>query len=236
MPSGRRYLLWRMRRPGLQGLARLRDRLLRDREKVSARLESVEAQMAGLGVEGPPIPRPLHCDWAWRPDAWSRPLRPSGLVAPAPGTRLGPEIAVFHDCPLAELALRQRPAPAAGLALALDIEIFGFSGSFLSLALDLPAAALAGLGADHILAAEADLTCEVPFTAQARLNLRQGPEHRQLARGLSPGKPVEFDLAAMGLDQRRIEAAWLDLLFQAPGPNRITVSDLTLTRRPRAAF
>lgn len=218
----------------IERLVRLRDRLRDARVIESALLCEVEAKIAERSGAAAPIPRPLHCDWAWRPQAWSRQLRPSGLVAAGPGARFGEEIALFHDCPLAETAMHQGTGERPGAPFCLVIETFGFSGEFLSLAVDLPVQALADLGDRHILTATAEVQFEVPVPTVLRLNLRQGPEVRQITRGLDMGHPVEFDLAAAGLDRRDISAGWLDLIFQAPGANRIAIPDLTMNRRPRA--
>jgi len=227
-PAGRMPLL---NARTLSGLLALRDRLLRRKEAAG-----VEDRIAQRPASQAPIPRPLHADWAWRPEAWTRTLRPSGLVAPEPGARLGTEIAVFHDCTLREMSLNQRPGRAGEAPMRLSMEVVGMSGDFLSLAIDLPAEALNRLGAGHILSAIATFAAASPVAATARLNLRQGPEQRILTRVLVSGAPAEFDLAAAGLDLRPISAGWLDLIFDAPTQNRIEIDDLTLTRRPRAAF
>lgn len=183
-----------------------------------------------------PVARPLHCDWAWRPPAWSGPVGSADLRGPEPGARLCPDLALFHDCPQRGLDLRQVPPPGPARPFGIEIAVRGFGGSFLSLALDLPAAALAGLGPDHVVTATAAFAADVPVGAQARLNLRQGPEHHRLPRAVATGEVVEFDLGGGPVDGRRIEAAWLDLIFVTPPENRIRIADLTLARRPRAAF
>lgn len=183
-----------------------------------------------------PIPRPLHCDWAWRPPAWAVPVRSEVIEAPQPGLRFCADLAVFHDCPQRGFALRQVPPAAPGQTQAIEITVRGFAGSFLSLAIDLPAGALAGLGPGHVVTLDLAFAAEVPLGAQARLNLRQGPEHHRLPRPVAAGRGVEFDLGGGRIDGRRIEAAWLDLIFVTPAENRIVISDLTLARRPRAVF
>ena len=45
---------------------------------------------------------------------------------------------------------------------------------------------------------------------------------------------AEFDLAYASINERRIEKAWVDLIFENPQMNQITLRDLTLSRRPRA--
>ena len=45
---------------------------------------------------------------------------------------------------------------------------------------------------------------------------------------------VEFDLAYTKLNEKRIESAWIDLIFEGPDMNEITMHDLTLSRHPRS--
>ncbi|MEM6564948.1 MAG: DUF6478 family protein, partial [Pseudomonadota bacterium] len=44
----------------------------------------------------------------------------------------------------------------------------------------------------------------------------------------------EFDLAYANVNEKRIEKAWLDLIFENPRMNQVTLRDLTFSRRPRA--
>ena len=45
---------------------------------------------------------------------------------------------------------------------------------------------------------------------------------------------VEFDLAYAKLNEERIANMWLDLIFEGPQMNQVTLRDLTFSRRPRA--
>jgi hypothetical protein len=45
---------------------------------------------------------------------------------------------------------------------------------------------------------------------------------------------AEFDLAYTRINEKRVEKAWIDLIFEGPRMNRITLRDLTLIRRMRA--
>ena len=45
---------------------------------------------------------------------------------------------------------------------------------------------------------------------------------------------MEFDLAYCDLNEKRIEKAWLDLIFEGPAMNQITLRDVTMCRYPRA--
>ena len=78
---------------------------------------------------------------------------------------------------------------------------------------------------------------EQPLEIFARLNVRHGPNTEQLVRELQiiDGRSmVEFDLAYSNLNEKRVERAWVDLIFEGPQMNQITLRDITFSRRPRA--
>jgi hypothetical protein len=161
-------------------------------------------------------------------------------VAPASGTRLAGDLALFHDCPLAEIAVAQQGARGRGGApSALTVEVFGFAGSYLSLALDLPGAAAEGLLRRHVVRAELALALEEPLEVYARLNIRHGPNTEQIPRRVPVADApavAEFDLAYSRLNEKRVERLWLDLIFERPAMNRIALGDVVLSRHPRAAL
>lgn len=188
---------------------------------------------------GDAIEMPFNADWGGRPDLWRGPLAVPGQAGPASGTRLSEDVALFHDCRRAELAARQiRNRGAEDLApYGLSIDVFGFEGSFLSVAVDLPAAAASGLQRQSIMQVDATLDLERPLEVFARLNVRHGPNTEQLVQELpidGRAARAEFDLAYTGINERRVEAIWVDLIFEAPRMNRITLRDVTACRRPRA--
>lgn len=191
-------------------------------------------------LSGAGRPRPaLGTDWIWRPDVWCGPLSQPGAVVDAARKPVSDDITLHHDCPLGEIAFRQTrslgAADRAPFALALDV--FGFEGSFLSLVMTLPDAAVAGLSARHLVRVEARVDTPAPLPCFARLNLRHGPNVAELVSALPIGTSpaiAEFDLAYARIDQRRIERAWVDLIFNDAGMTRIILHDLVLSRRPRA--
>lgn len=208
------------------------------RRHLDRALHVAEGRLARGGA-APAIPKPLLSDWAWRPELWSGPVSPPGLAAAASRSSFGAEAKLFHDCRDSELTLRQIAATrATDLApFALRIEVFRFDGSFLSLVLDLPEAGLAGLGPGHVIRLDMVVELERPLAIFARLNLRSGPNAEQVVRELPKGREeisMEFDIGTTGLNGRRIETAWLDLIFEGPEMNQIVIRDLTLCRRPRA--
>ena len=79
---------------------------------------------------------------------------------------------------------------------------------------------------------------ERPGKVLARLNLQHGPNVARIVQETSGVRQrlAEFDLGHSGVDDERMEKAWIDLFFEAPQMNRITLHDLTLSRRPRAEF
>jgi hypothetical protein len=175
---------------------------------------------------------PHGTDWAWRPALWAEDLAPLLPAAFPDGQRLAPDMTLFHDGrPDAIRLARGRPG--------LLLELRDPAGAFLSIAIDLPPAALSGLHRGHLIRATMILEAETELDIFARLNVRHGPNTSQLLRKLGMDRAlnvVEFDLAYAGLNEKRIDHAWLDLIVENPPPTSILIGDLIVARLPRAAF
>jgi hypothetical protein len=218
------------------------------RQRLSARqlkahldqLIHVADERLALPLEGSTsFPKPHNADWAWRPELWRGPLPKPGLSAVQTRSMLGSEVTLFHDCELSELTLRQlRNLRAEDLApYGLRMDVFRFDGSFLSLVVDLPEDGVTGLKRTHLIRMDVIVEMEKPIEMFARLNIKNGPNTEQIVRELDLTQDhtmVEFDLAYSNLNERRVEGAWIDLIFEGPEMNQVTVRDLTFSRRPRA--
>lgn len=189
---------------------------------------------------GAALPRqPLGTDWCWRADAWRGTLPLPGLIAVTDRSRISDDLSLYHDCPLGEVAIRQKrnDGEADRAPFGLMIEVFGFQGSFLSVATLLPPDALQGLKSRHLVRVDALINADRPLRAFARLNVKHGPNLAQPVREVSvqTGEMVvEFDLAYAKIDDTRIERAWLDLIFNDVAMSGISLRDLVVSRRPRA--
>jgi len=162
-----------------------------------------------------------------------------GISAVETRSMLGDEITLFHDCEFSELTLRQlrnlREQDLAPYGLRMDV--FRFDGSFLSLVIDLPEDGIEGLKRIHLLRMDVIIELEKPIEVFARLNIKNGPNTEQIVREMDLEQDqvvVEFDLAYSNLNERRVEGAWIDLIFEGPEMNQVTLRDLTFSRRPRA--
>lgn len=186
------------------------------------------------------IPMPYNADWAWRPQLWCAPLTVVEHHAVRTGTRIGDEIAVFHDGSAADVVLRQEESREMGLPpCGLRMDVSRFDGSFLSLVVDLPRQAIDGLKRTHLLRMDAVLELDRPMKVFARINLRHGPNTAQIIREMpveTRALTLEFDLAYTDLQEKRVEKAWVDLIFEEPEESGVSLHDLTFARRPRAAF
>lgn len=226
------------------GLAELRVQRTMAR-RLKARLDDLihvaDARLSLPQLGGQSFPRPQDADWAWRPDVWSGPLPEQGLVEVRSKASLGRGATLYHDCPRAEMVLRQiRNLREADLApYGLQLDVFAFQGSYLSLAVDLPEAAVEGLTRQHLIRLETTVEMERKLEIFARLNVRHGPNTEQVVRELPLTQEtvsVEFDLAYTRLNEKRVDKMWLDLIFEGPRMNRIVLRDLTFSRRRRAAL
>jgi len=78
---------------------------------------------------------------------------------------------------------------------------------------------------------------EKPLEIFVRLNIKHGPNTEQIVRELPLHEDdvmVEFDLAYSNLNEKRIERAWVDLIFENPEMSQLVLRDLTFCRHPRA--
>ena len=219
-------------------LERARQDLQRTRQNLDKADHAVEWAMAERQAEQP-IDGPEQCDWAWRPRPWTHPVAPHGRGAFASPAAIEQSLTLYHDCPRPELGYRQvtntRPASAARYAMGLDV--YRFSGAFISLVIDLPEEAFAGLTLSHFFEVRVDIDLEQELEIYARLNLQHGPNTEQLVSEMAVQNGfalAEFDLAYTQINEKRMEKIWLDLIFEAPRMNRMTIWDLVLTRAPRA--
>lgn len=239
---------WRQIADGAAGLGTGAKRRLRDEAKglrsdLDRFLRSLDRRagqsLAALGR----VSLPPGTDWRWRPGFLAAALSPSGLAGPANGQRLSDEVALWHDCAASALILRQQVSHRATDLAPFDLllEVFRFSGSYLSLSIDLPPQALAGLTKSHILRLDSAIAVEHPIAIYARLNIGHGPNTEQVLRHLGDmraGQPAhlvtEFDLAYTEMNEKRLDKIWLDLIFEAPGMNAIEISELFMSRHLRA--
>lgn len=210
--------------------------LLREAERAR---QLADARLALPLLGSNVLDSPVNADWAWRPSLWREPLSRPGVAGPENKARLGDAAQIFHDCPLKEMTFRQRrntnDDDLAPFGIVMDC--LGFGGSFLSLAVTLPPEGIAGLKKRHIMRMTAQIEYEAPIEMYARLNIRSGPNTEQIVRTISYGdeQPViEWDLAFTQINEKRIEDAWVDIIFETPAMNRITIRDVVLSRRPRA--
>ena len=223
-------------------LAKLRSQASQAR-KLRHQLDEVifraEDRLALPAIGSNTFPKPKNADWAWRPQLWKGALPRVGLVAVDSQTPFGKEATVFHDCRISELTIRQiRNTREADLApYGVRMDVFKFDGSFLSIAIDLPKEAVAGLKKNHLIRMNTIVETEKPIEIFSRLNLRHGPNTEQIVRELPLAQEdvwVEFDLAYTKLNERRAERMWLDLIFEGPEMNQVIIRDVTFSRAPRA--
>ncbi len=220
-------------------LRKQRDDARQLRQRLDHLIQRADGRLVRPLVGSTQISKPIGTDWSWRPDAWREPLSAPGL-APAPRKAgLDGQVTLFHNCDLAQIGMRQmrnqRDQDLAPFGLA--IEVFEFAGSFLSLAIELPAEGTHGLTRQHLMRIEAQIETERPTGVFARLNVQHGPNTEQVLRGLEcsdRGSVVDFDLAHLNLNEKRIEKLWLDLILDDPAMNRVFIRDLTFCRHHRA--
>jgi len=237
-----RHIRGLVERVGSQDVTALRPLRQQAREllREAERAQSLADARLALPLLGSNVmDAPVQADWVWRPPLWREPLSRPGIAGPNNKARLGDASQIFHDCRLQEMTFRQiRNSNDDDLApFGIVMDCLGFSGSFLSLAVTLPPEAITGLKKRHIVRMTAMFEYDAPIEMFARLNIRSGPNTEQVVRTIAYGdaEPViEWDLAFTEINERRIEDAWVDIIFETPAMNRVTIRDVVLSRRPRA--
>lgn len=225
----------------LVSLRRLRNAGRSLRTHIDRVLFHAEERLATAAMGTDRFQRPQNSDWAWRPALWRGRLGERGIARAKNNSKLGDELTLFHDCKTSELTLRQvrnlRDEDLAAFGLQMDV--FRFDGSFLSLVIDLPNDAVNGLKRTHILQLDSVFELERSIEIFARLNIKHGPNTEQMVQEFpqGPGRvAVEFDLAYSELNEKRVDKAWIDLIFEGPEMNQVVLRDLTFSRRIRAAL
>ena len=192
------------------------------------------ALLVALTRNDPDVPQGL--DLSLRVPFWQTEALPGAWSCPGNGTYLAAGMTLFHDCPLAEIGLRQA-AQATAAPFGLELDVFGFEGTYLSIAVDLPAHCATGLTTDHILQVDTQNRRDPERAILVRLNIQAGPNTVQMLRTLSgEGETgsVEFDLAYSEIGDSPAEKLWLDILFENPAYSRAKIADMWVTRRRRA--
>lgn len=223
----------------LSTLRSLRNRARQMRQVIDEVTFVAESRLALPRIGSSAFPRPAGTDWSWRPQLWRGPLTQKGLSGVASKTTIGDEVTIFHDCRISELTWRQlRNVREDDLSpFALRMDVFRFDGSFLSLVVDMPEAACAGLKRRHLMRLGLTVDLEKPLEIFARLNIKHGPNTEQIVREMPLHEAevfVEFDLAYTKLNEKRVDRMWVDLIFEGPEMNQITLRDVTFARYPRA--
>jgi len=229
----------RTKRLDLANLKPLRNRARQLREQIDRFLFVADERLALPLIGSNAFQKPLHSDWWYRPELWRGQIQPPGLAAAETKSQFGDEVTLFHDCRISELTVRQlRNTRERDLApYGLRMDVFRFDGSFLSLVIDLPDTAVKGLQRRHLFRMNVVVEMEKPLEIFARLNVRHGPNTEQIVRELplmESDVMVEFDLAYTKMNEKRVEAAWVDLIFEGPAMNQVVLRDVNFSRRPRA--
>lgn len=214
-----------------------RDAARRNRARADLAARAAEARLRAQNR--PPPLLPDGAVWVQRPAAWHQAAEEPIRIGPQNGARITPELTLFHDCPRAEMVLRQALAPGSAPApFFLILDTLHFEGSFLSLVTSLPETEAAALSNRDILRVELTMTRSAPSKLYGRLNMEQGPNTAQMLAEFSEpadgSSHVAFDLAYGGLRDQPVDRAWIDLIVERPAMMRLTLQDMLLSRYPRA--
>ena len=213
--------------------------LRKDARKLRRILDEIERSGFAALKGDPPNPSlglPTATIWADRPHPWSTPIAPTGPTPLVSGAKLSPDTTLYHDANSSKIFTRQANSRTSS-TYELSLDIAEFDGSYVSLAIGLPSDQIASIQRSDLLRVDVAYTSDRPINATARANIKIGPNVETIIREIDPtrAKPmVEFDLFYAELDTQEITDVWIDLIFERPTMNVITLHDLRLSRRPRA--
>lgn len=178
---------------------------------------------------------PPRVDWVHRPAVWTTPQARSTQASAANEHNLGDGVSLHYDGEGA-IDLRQIDAAQSGQSQhALVLDINEHSGSFVSLAIGFPDSALANFSKSVLFRCDLKMDRPARLDVFARLNLRHGPNVEKVIRAVEPtATAVDFDVYYADLNAEDVTDIWVDLIINSPGPTRIVINDLLLSRRPRA--
>ncbi|MBY8975282.1 hypothetical protein KHP62_05665 [Rhodobacteraceae bacterium NNCM2] len=124
---------------------------------------------------------------------------------------------------------------AGGEAPLLRLTIYRFSGSFLSLAMAIPAAKIAQIRSGHTLGVSFHARASRPIALNTRLNLIVNGQREDLSSHRILGDcahAVDFDLRRFDLTKETALSAWVDLILREPSMVEIDLKDVSITLRP----
>ena len=157
------------------------------------------------------------------------------------GTRLTSNTKVFFDGGDCAVIFKQlRNDISQGFApYGVALELFQFDGSFLSLAIDLPDSLCRSFTKNELIGLSGEIFAERATGFTIRLNIKHGPNTEQLiqAHDLNWSNiGVEFDLEHLKINVNRVEKIWVYLVFETPNFNRISLTDIAFSKRPRGGI
>lgn len=210
----------------------------KDARKLRRILDEIERSgVIPTGEEiDPRMGLPSSTIWVERPRPWVTPISSLGVDPVQSGTRLSQETTLYHDAEQPDIFVKQSTR-SRNNPYEVSLDVLDFDGGYASLAIGLPQAQIDDIQRSDLIRLDIAYSSDKPINALARANVKIGPNVEVITREIdrTRAKPmVEFDLFYVELDAQKITDVWIDVIFERPAMNVITVHDLRLSRRPRA--
>ena len=112
-----------------------------------------------------------------------------------------------------------------------------FSGGYISVAIHLPILAAKDLQSRHLICMDCSLDIRKPLAIFARLHVGNGPNTAKNNIRFPQNcecNVLKFNLSTVKIAERRIKTIWVNLIFEAPAMNKVTLRDIIFSRHPRA--
>lgn len=214
------------------------DDLRKDARKLRRILDEIErsTDAAPRPQSDPKEGLPSATLWADRPEPWSVPIKASGPAPLGSGTKIARDTTLYHDGIDGEVLAKQAISTVGG-PFEVSLDIADFQGDYVSLAIALPPAQIEAIKRTDLIRLDISTSSTIPLNILARANLKIGPNVEAITRSIDKTRArpfVEFDLFYEELDTQKITDVWVDVIFEKPKTNVVTLHDLRLSRRPRA--
>jgi len=211
--------------------SRLR-KLSAEARKLASTLNRFERHAQPLLRNSPARPLINDATWIHRVDLFADPISPRGHAPLTNATQISDTVTAFTDDPDAEIGFRQNTNPNGGFSAIFDVH--HLAGSFFSLAIGLGPKVANTLSKSDLIRVRLDFRSEQEIEIHVRLNLRSGPNTEQTIVKFHAGHDVEFDLFYIDFDPKRMNDAWIDVLLPPQVGNRFELTELVVSKLPRA--
>ncbi len=190
-----------------------------------------------LGLTATPLPT----RWSFTPSVWCSAVLPFTEENAARENAIGAGCTLFHNATEARVAWVQVPAsqPDRASAFSLEINAEHFDGSYLSLAIAIPARYRRAIDRKSIISIAIQALGMPDLQASLRMNVKRGPNTYDNWHQINlndQAQIIEFDMSNFGINPAGADNMWLDFMVTQTGTCQFAINTLSISHRLRLEF